>query len=62
MSRRRSSRGNPELTSRSGQGKKPKRRPADEVAEESRSREVTVAADMVFSQTKHLSGVSIGNL
>lgn len=36
----------------------PKRKPADEIAEESRSREVTVAADMVFSQTKNLSGVS----
>ena len=35
-----------------------KRRPADEVAEESRSREVTVAADMVFSMSKNLSGVS----
>lgn len=46
-------------SSSAANGKKPaKRRPADEVAEESRSREVTVAADMVFSQTKNLSGVS----
>jgi len=41
-----------------GTGKKARRRPAEEVAEESRSREVTVAADMVFSMSKNLSGVS----
>ena len=35
-----------------------KRRPAEEVAEESRSSQVTVAADMVFSTSKNLSGVS----
>jgi hypothetical protein len=32
--------------------------PAEEVAEESRSSQVTVAADMVFSMSKNLSGVS----
>jgi brefeldin A-inhibited guanine nucleotide-exchange protein len=36
-----------------------KRRPADEVAEESRSSQVTVAADMVFSTSKNLSGSAI---
>jgi brefeldin A-inhibited guanine nucleotide-exchange protein len=36
-----------------------KRRPAEEVAEESKSSQVTVAADMVFSRSKDLSGVSV---
>ncbi|WVR06225.1 hypothetical protein IAU60_003255 [Kwoniella sp. DSM 27419] len=36
-----------------------KRTPADEVAEESRSSQVTVAADMVFSMSKNLSGSAI---
>ncbi|WWC88824.1 uncharacterized protein L201_003737 [Kwoniella dendrophila CBS 6074] len=36
-----------------------KRGPADEVAEESRSSQVTVAADMVFSTSKNLSGSAI---
>ncbi|WRT67630.1 uncharacterized protein IL334_004602 [Kwoniella shivajii] len=36
-----------------------KRAPADEVAEESRSSQVTVAADMVFSMSKNLSGSAI---
>jgi len=40
-------------------GKKSKNRPADEVAEESRSSQVTVAADMVFSTSKNLSGSAI---
>lgn len=42
-------------------GKRPttKRKPADEVAEESRSSQVTVAADMVFSTSKNLSGSAI---
>jgi len=35
-----------------------RRKPAEEVAEESRSSQVTVAADMVFSMSKNLSGVS----
>jgi brefeldin A-inhibited guanine nucleotide-exchange protein len=49
------------LTGRSANGKKPlaKKRPADEVAEESRSSQVTVAADMVFSTSKNLSGSAI---
>nr|XP_019012604.1 guanine nucleotide exchange protein for ADP-robosylation factor [Kwoniella pini CBS 10737]OCF51385.1 guanine nucleotide exchange protein for ADP-robosylation factor [Kwoniella pini CBS 10737] len=36
-----------------------KKGPADEVAEESRSSQVTVAADMVFSTSKNLSGSAI---
>lgn len=41
-------------------GKKGTRRKmADEVAEDARSREVTVAADMVFSMSNNLSGVSL---
>nr|ODN91502.1 guanine nucleotide exchange protein for ADP-robosylation factor [Cryptococcus depauperatus CBS 7855] len=36
-----------------------KRAPAEEVAEESRSSQVTVAADMVFSTSKNLSGSAI---
>jgi brefeldin A-inhibited guanine nucleotide-exchange protein len=46
---------------RSNTGKKSnaaKKRPADEVAEETRSREVTVASDKVFSMSTNLSGVS----
>jgi Sec7-like guanine-nucleotide exchange factor len=45
----------------SANGKKSyaKNRPADEVAEESRSSQVTVAADMVFSTSKNLSGSAI---
>jgi brefeldin A-inhibited guanine nucleotide-exchange protein len=39
--------------------KKPGRKLADEVADESRSTQITVAADMVFSLSKNLSGVSI---
>lgn len=35
-----------------------KKVPTEEVAEESRSSQVTVAADMVFSTSKNLSGVS----
>jgi brefeldin A-inhibited guanine nucleotide-exchange protein len=38
--------------------KKPGRKLAEEVADESRSTQVTVAADMVFSSSKNLSGVS----
>lgn len=38
--------------------KKPARKLADEVADESRSTQITVAADMVFSLSKNLSGVS----
>lgn len=38
--------------------KKPSRKLADEVADESRSTQITVAADMVFSLSKNLSGVS----
>ena len=34
-------------------------RPGEDVASESRSAQVTVAADMVFSLSKHLSGVSL---
>jgi Sec7-like guanine-nucleotide exchange factor len=45
---------------RSVNGKKQlKNKPADEVAEESRSSQVTVAADMVFSTSKNLSGSAI---
>ena len=48
------------LFSRSATAKKrPGRKLADEVADESRSTQVTVAADMVFSSSKNLSGVSI---
>lgn len=36
-----------------------KKVPTEEVAEESRSSQVTVAADMVFSTSKNLSGVCI---
>ncbi|WVQ96796.1 hypothetical protein IAU59_003903 [Kwoniella sp. CBS 9459] len=36
-----------------------RRAPAEEVAEESRSSQVTVAADMVFSMSKNLSGSAI---
>ena len=46
---------------RSPNAKRPsskRRAPADEVAEESRSREVTIAADRVFSLSNNLSGVS----
>lgn len=35
-----------------------RRGPGEDVASESRSAQVTVAADMVFSSSKHLSGVS----
>lgn len=48
------------LTCSSSSGKRAgKRKPADEVAEESRSSQVTVAADMVFSTSKNLSGSAI---
>jgi Sec7-like guanine-nucleotide exchange factor len=47
------------LTRRSGKKTSAKNRPADEVAEESRSSTVTVAADMVFSTSKNLSGSAI---
>ncbi|KAJ9127856.1 hypothetical protein QFC24_000140 [Naganishia onofrii] len=39
--------------------KRPGRKLADEVADESRSTQVTVAADMVFSSSKNLSGSAI---
>ena len=39
--------------------KKPGRKLAEEVADESRSTQVTVAADMVFSSSKNLSGVRV---
>jgi hypothetical protein len=39
--------------------KKPGRKLAEEVADESRSTQVTVAADMVFSSSKNLTGVSL---
>ena len=35
-----------------------KKYPAEELAAESRSRHITVAADMIFSWSKNLSGVS----
>ncbi|KAK4685511.1 brefeldin A-inhibited guanine nucleotide-exchange protein, partial [Tremellales sp. Uapishka_1] len=49
----------PDLNRRESINGKKKKGPADEVAEESRSREVTVAADMVFSMSNHLSGSAI---
>jgi brefeldin A-inhibited guanine nucleotide-exchange protein len=39
-------------------GKRRGAAPADELAEESRSSQVTVAADRVFALSKNLSGVS----
>ncbi|ORX40224.1 hypothetical protein BD324DRAFT_644628 [Kockovaella imperatae] len=51
----------PDLNRREPNGKKSSKRraPAEEVAEESRSREVTVAADKVFSMSNNLSGSAI---
>jgi hypothetical protein len=37
-----------------------KRLPAEELANESRSTHITVSADMVFSLSNQLSGVSLG--
>ena len=47
------------IISTNGKKSSAKNRPADEVAEESRSSQVTVAADMVFSTSKNLSGSAI---